>query len=690
MYPVTNKYKTAIRGSGLSTRVTGICCGTPFTDDNILKGSFSITGQCSSANQVEIGQVFVSELNITLRGLNIDRYTYKGQWIYPFFHITTETGEEVIPLGQYVISEAKKSAGGMVIKAYDKMSCFDKTCMLTSTTGLPIQMAIMACQACGLTLATTQMEFESFANGREYLTLFTEQNDIETWRDFISWLAQTCACNVFANREGEIEFRPYSQTPVDTLDTYHRFIGAEFSDFETFYTGVYLQSIQDQKTEYYNLDPDNGLTYNLGKNPFFQYGLEATRKAYCLDILSHMQNIHYVPFKIETVDDPSYDLMDVVLMPGGIGDSSKLFCITKFTWTYHDRLVLEGTGSDPALATAKSKVEKELSGILASTSDDTINFYQFKNAIDWWIRDGQIGTIARIDFVTKKTAHVDFRAEIKFEVDTIETVDNDGTYHVGDTAVTVQYILNEQVVEYHPLGTFTDGVFLEHLMYWWYSSKDVIGTLLVEMIPHGGDIRIKIGDVNALLYGESLVGEKDDLSPKFRDNLPLLVFDLFHEFDDEAAAVLLEPFHRGGVDSLPGLTFDGMIAQFTEGGHICAGIGFAPFLTDTLQYIQNGSVQTDGNIWKATGYNQYIQTANLYGVTGFLAHTGGMLSYQLSVDDGVTWGSWDGSAITPGGEMTYTAIHAIQSWPEKVMVKIIFDYGETLGGFILEGGRTSP
>lgn len=684
MYPVSNAYKSAIRRPGLITTVRGTCGMEPFTDENILNGSFSITGQCSGNDQVSIGQVYITQLAITLRGLNINRYTCRGLEIIPFFQLKTDDGIEEVKLGLFTISDAKYTAAGMVLKAYDNMAKFDKTCSVGAASGTPFQLATMACSACGVTLATTSAEFSAFANGSEQLTLYAMTNDIETWRDFISWVAQSCACNVIADRDGDIRFVPYHSTVDDVLDTNHRFLGAEFSDFVTYYTGIYLQNIEGQEMEYYNIDPDDGLTYNLGKNPFFQYGLDITRAQYCLAVLNEMQSIRYVPFKIQTIDDPSYDLMDVLSLPGGLGDGDRLFCITKFTWHYHDKLTIQGVGSDPAMMTAKSKVEKELSGILSKVDEDTVQFYRFTNAEDFWIRDGQTAEIIRIAFVTKKDAHVDFRAELKFESDTTKVVHTD-TYDLNDTIITVTYWLNDEEVFYYPAGTFPDDIFLEHLMYWWFASKNVISDFVVTLTANGGDVKIAAGDLKAEMYGEGLVGEKEDTNPVFRDDVPGLGFDMFGVFTEGVGTSLKTPASGSESDTVQSLTFIGGFDTFTDDVDGITGVGYTPHLSG--EYLRVCTVPVDGNYWKATENGQYIQTINIYSATGFYSTTGGMLSYQISIDDGVTWGSWDGSEITEGDEMTYAIIHAIEAWPSKMMVKILFDNAETLGSFIVEGGR---
>jgi hypothetical protein len=66
----------------------------------------------------------------------------------------------------------------------------------------------------------------------------TTTNDVETWRDLVSWLAQTIGCFATADREGNIVFRSFNQTVVDTIDDAHRFTGGSFSDYVTRYTGL--------------------------------------------------------------------------------------------------------------------------------------------------------------------------------------------------------------------------------------------------------------------------------------------------------------------------------------------------------------------------------------------------------------------------------------------------------------------
>lgn len=63
---------------------------------------------------------------------------------------------------------------------------------------------------------------------------------------------------------------------------------SSFSDFITRYTAVSSTNKQTQIAEYYALDPDNGLTMNLGVNPLLQFGLKETREMLCRNILADL------------------------------------------------------------------------------------------------------------------------------------------------------------------------------------------------------------------------------------------------------------------------------------------------------------------------------------------------------------------------------------------------------------------
>ena len=72
------------------------------------------------------------------------------------------------------------------------------------------------------------------------------------------------------NREGKLELRKFGNEPVMEVWSKHRFTSS-FSDFITRYTAVSSTNMKTEIAEYYHLDPDDGLTLNLGVKPESSY-----------------------------------------------------------------------------------------------------------------------------------------------------------------------------------------------------------------------------------------------------------------------------------------------------------------------------------------------------------------------------------------------------------------------------------
>lgn len=689
MYGVSADYINAIKQPAIRSRVTGTIAGVPFGDDNILEGSFSITNQNSGNENVQIGTVFIGELSITLRGLDLNRYTLNNREIVPYFELLLEDGAtwESVPLGRFYVGEANHTAAGIVIKAYDVMSKFDKRCTGAAVTGTPYQLAKLACDACFVTLATDQATFSDFANGSEVLGLWQDGTDIETWRDFLSWVAQACGCYATSNRFGQIEFRPYTQDVVDVVDPTGRFKGASYSDYETRYTGIYVTNIEDSTMDYYGLPQDDGLTYSLGQNPFLQYGTNKAKETIRRAILNKLALICYVPFSVTLAKNPAYDLGDVLSFPGGLGDGDKIFCVNKYTWTYHKGVTLDGVGENPALASAQSKTGKNIAGLLSKINDDRMHYYYFLNAADLVIRNGETEEIINLRFMTTKDAHVDFHAELRALIETLEEVEGD-EYTEHDVTGTVTYFLNEVLIAYYPIFTEFDGVQLRHLLYFWQTSANVIGTFRVTLTARGGDITIPAGHLHAYWAGEGLVGEVLDTNPSFTDEVQPLRFSIFGAISDAAAAGTETPAGDSLAENVAALRFDAVLAAYTEEAETLSGITITPYLS--TEYIAQSTVPVVGTVWIADANGRYIETVDFTGVTGFQSYTGGALSYQCSFDSGATWKGWNGSDWETDLEMTYATIHALtgtEFGAGAVRIRLIFDNEEKISGFTAIGGR---
>ena len=170
--------------------------------------------------------------------------------------------------------------------------------------------------------------------------------------------------------------------PVMKVEQRHRF-SSSFSDFITRYTAVSSTNKQTQIAEYYALDPDNGLTMNLGVNPLLQFGLKETREMLCRNILADLSVIRYVPFDSDTIGNPALDPGDVLTFAGGQADEGQITCITSIRQKIGGKQSLKCVGKNPRLAQAKSRNDKNISGLLNQIEDNAktgkIGIHTFTN-----------------------------------------------------------------------------------------------------------------------------------------------------------------------------------------------------------------------------------------------------------------------------------------------------------------------
>lgn len=498
MYAVTNEYKKAMKEQVQRYTLKGTIGETAITDANIQKGSLSIVKQCSDEQQITIGSVYVSELKAVFVNVNIDRYAWKEKEITLWQGLLIGDGEyEYVPLGIYRISEAVYSKEGVSVTAYDRMSLFDKTVKLSVTSGTPYELLAYACENCGVPFGMIREDVEKYANGTTTLSLYTK-NDIETWRDFLYWISQTLGTFATMSRDGKLVLVSYSNTEVDRVDSQHRFIGAGFSDYETYYTGIYLTNADDNTMTYYGIEDDTGLTLSLGENPFIQYGVTEYKEKLCKEILESLAPIRYVPYQTEMLPSAVvYDLGDVICFSEGIADENKLYCINKINYTFNKSCELVGVGKNPALASAKSKTDKNLEGLRSNASSSDIIFFNYENASAVTVKDGETKTIIDIRFTSSKKIGVLFQAEILLSSNPdAEDVIGEIAYELNGTAI----------MGYTPTETWKNGKHILSLMYMLMIEENTINRWVAKLKVSGGMVTINPGGIRAVVYGQGLVG----------------------------------------------------------------------------------------------------------------------------------------------------------------------------------------
>ena len=418
MYPVSEAFLRAVQENTRRYYWTGRITTKggavyPFGYEDIVKGSGYIFAQCCGSAEIELGTVYAAEMGVTLFS-QVDRYTLDGAKVELFYHLRVEGGGfEEVPMGIFEVSEANRRLHCLELKAYDYMLRFEKSFNGFESVGNAWAFLELCCKACGVEMENTQGEIEGMPNGRELLSIYPE-NDIGTYRDVLFFVGQVLGGFFCINRRGRLELRKYGAEPVLEVQGRHRF-SSSFSDFITRYTAVSSTNLRTQTAEYYGLEVDDGLTMNLGVNPLLQFGLEETWRQLCGNILADLAAVNYVPFDSSTIGNPALDLGDVLTFSGGQADGEQVTCITSFQCRIGGRQSLKCVGKNPRLAQAKSKNDKNISGLLNQIEAGKVGIHTFTNASAYVVAEDRVRVIS-IEFAAKEETHVQFFGQVVLDV----------------------------------------------------------------------------------------------------------------------------------------------------------------------------------------------------------------------------------------------------------------------------------
>ncbi len=692
MYNVSDEYKAAMRSPEQVHTLRGSIGTVEFDENHIVRGSFVVSNQCSDSAEVKIGQVYVGELKGTFINVQIPRYSWKGLRITPYAGIVVGGTTEEVPLGIYTIEQAEWKVSGVAVTAYDNMAKFDKVFNKLQITGEAYMLANEACSKCGVTLGCTKEEMAALPNGAVDLAVYPE-NDIETWRDFISWLAQTLGCFATIDRAGQLIFRQYGGEPADTIEMNGRTADAAFSDFETRYTGMSVVDKETKTTNYYCVTTDDGLTYNLGSNPFLQYGTDEMKKTRRLAVLSALQAIRYVPFSADAAGSPAYDLGDVLVFSGGIADGKRQSVLTQFEYIYGVKYRMKGVGKNPALATGKSKTDKDISGLMSNRqADDGTNYTVYTNIEPAAIGNGEKKQVIDMRFAVQKRSHVTVEMEFLPKVEASENEDAD-TFSVGDIVCEVTYYLNgEEMTDRYPAETWQDGRHVLTLRYDIQAAEERIHTWGVWMKMTGGRASFTKYGIHCVIAGTGLAGSGTwDGNIRVADEIERLSFNtMFADLIDTVETSTHVPAAERAADTVE-FSFSQMFGGFAdEAAGSSDGMFFSP-------WVNNDMVMTDCTVDEAKGWigagttvlgtEKHVTTEEMTGVTGVSVMCAGAV-LQASFDGGETWKAYDGQAWMEGKAMTEEQLAAVpaSAWQERVKLRALLEDNASLFSITAYGG----
>ena len=400
----------------------------PYRSRHIASGSGTITRSCAGSTDLELGSVYASEFDVGVFSEDLgitDRYVlYDGKidvnaLIYISNGIDTWndaaacTWEElssspwgapdaydIIPLGEYTIQEAVRSAGVISIKSYDNMIKFQKTFRQNGSTKPPFKWLTDWCDKCGVELGMTRAEVETLPNGAAQLSI-TPTDDIETYRDALSHLAAALCSVAQIDRFGRLVLKSFGRPKVQqTVKASQRF-SSSLADYITQFTGLYATYSAGGMVEYFKVTPDNGLIYNVGTNAFLQDADTSVRKRLCQNIINTLSLAKYTPFEAEIPCDPCLDPMDIIDFSGGHA-AGEVSCITEIVLKLNGTMNIKCVGENPLLNQAKSRYSKDISG-LQSTEEGV------EGTSTFWLADAYLNDDLVIDTAAQVAAACEFK-----------------------------------------------------------------------------------------------------------------------------------------------------------------------------------------------------------------------------------------------------------------------------------------
>lgn len=415
MYNVSNKFREAMNSAVISPRLKGKVGKTNFTEADIAQGSFRVCNQCVDVSNLTLGGVYIGELRLTFLPTIA---TQRGNWVGK--RITCEygldCGDEVVyipcPSGAYTINSATWTAEGLEVVAYDDMSKLDKTYSNEQANGTAYDWLKYIATKCGVTLGNTRAEIEKLPNGSEKLGLFSTDG-IQTYRDALSYLAATLCGFATCDRSGGIVIRSFDGHNVTSIDETRRFEGGAFSDYVTTYTGVSVVDMQTKEVKYYGQKVDDGLTMKLGSNPFLQLGLTVTVENMRKAILKGLEAFAFVPYSVTLLGCCAYDLGDCITFTGGLAENS-IGCVMSYDFGLNDYCVA-GYGDNPALQSAESKLDKNITGLINEQKSEALRVTQMTN-INSVRLTSSYTQLGQLNFAVTKQQTVLFHAVAKLRL----------------------------------------------------------------------------------------------------------------------------------------------------------------------------------------------------------------------------------------------------------------------------------
>ena len=334
MYPVSNAYKDYIsrrtvnyEWSGSITFKKGGSVG--FSGESIDQNKSKITRQVVSGENLEVGNVFASELRLTLRDtdawtISSKSYDYYDANIVISFNLYDENGNVVqsVRCGTFDVTEAERTYHTVALTAYDKINNLNKKLENNNVFQeecTPYQAITVICSMCNITLGTTQHEIEALPNGTINNLKMRTYKKGSSYKDILGGICTLLGCNAICDRYSQLRIVSYGRESVREISASERY-NSSYIDYVGRYNTICAVNKKGEAAEYSIVSPlpaARELTMNIGKSTLLNEYIESTRETIIRNILNYIVYIEYSPCNVTMPADPSLDVGDLVSIVGG-------------------------------------------------------------------------------------------------------------------------------------------------------------------------------------------------------------------------------------------------------------------------------------------------------------------------------------------------------------------------------------
>ena len=380
MYSASATYNTKIKEKIRKFYWSGVI-NTPtpisFVDKDIISGQLirSISGE-----KLEIGSVYASQLSLEVNLPNVSRYELYGCTMTLSCELDGAT--DVIPMGEFIITEALQSASKINITAFDSMIKFDDVrFMASANTSIqtPFQWLTAMCTACGVALGSTSADIGALPNGNRKTGFADSVSDVQTWRDVLGYLGAYLGAFAYIGRDNKLYMGVYGSISDDTVPSSFR-LTSNLSDYRTTYDGINAIYKNDGVQEYTTNTNTGGLVLELGVNPFLQITDQTNRMDALQEIIDAWNGVYYVPFDSDMPLVPTYDPGDILTFTDNQASVYDIGAICEITYNIGGQMHIKCSGDNPRLASAQDRYTK----IVSSVNENTNNGQQVGGK-DFWL-----------------------------------------------------------------------------------------------------------------------------------------------------------------------------------------------------------------------------------------------------------------------------------------------------------------